>query len=59
MIIGKPSNISFFLAVDSEKAMVLNEKGFIGAYRDGEYIYFPKTKALSEIVEELWQLKIK
>lgn len=59
MIIGKPVNINFFLAVDSDKAMVLNQKGFVGAYRDGEFIYFPKTKTLIKTVEELWQLKIK
>lgn len=59
MIIGIPSNINFFLAMDSDKAMVLNQRGFVGAYRDGEFIYFPKTKALAEVVEELWNLKVK
>lgn len=58
VIFGKPKNPSFYICVDSEAGLTLQELGFFPAYRNKGDIYFTKTDEIVEVIKT-WNLKTK
>lgn len=53
VIFGKPKNQSFYICVDSEVGLTMQELGFSPVYRFEGFIYFTKTKEILKMIEEL------
>lgn len=58
VIFGKPNNPSFYICVDSEVGLTLQELGFFPVYRNKGDIYFTKTDEIVEVIKT-WNLKTK
>lgn len=58
VIFGKPKNQSFYICVDSEVGLTLQELGFSPVYRNKGDIYFTKTDEIVEVIKT-WNLKTK
>lgn len=53
VIIGSPSDISKYIALNCMDGFTVHQRGFAPKYRDGDLLYFKKSNKLCKILAEL------